>query len=85
MKKKKASPILNAIYETAVDLHSCGAFTDEQMKQYQELAPKSEPLILDQDILDYLNQKCDFNPEKMRVLINDWLRKDIEIARSISS
>jgi hypothetical protein len=84
MKHNKKSPILDAIYETACDLHSCGAFTDEQMRKYQQLAPNSNPIMLDDDVLDYLNQKCDFNAEKMRVLINDWLRKDIEIARSVS-
>jgi hypothetical protein len=82
MKHNKKSPILDAIYETACDLHSCGAFTDEQMNKYAQLAPS--PIILDADVLACLNNKCDFNPEKMRVLINDWLHKDIEIARSVS-
>ncbi|TAN70365.1 MAG: hypothetical protein EPN17_05795 [Methylobacter sp.] len=82
MKRNKKSPILDAIYETACDLHSCGAFTDEQMNKYTKLAPS--PIVLDADVLAYLNKKCDFNPEKMQVLINDWLRKDIEIARSVS-
>lgn len=84
MKRNKKSPILDAIYETACDLHSCGAFTDEQMKKYQQLAPNPNPIVLDEDVLDYLNQKCDFNTEKMQVLINDWLRKEFEIARSVS-
>jgi hypothetical protein len=81
MKSHKKSPILDAIYETACDLHSCGAFTDEQMNKYTQLAPT--PIILDADVWMYLHQKCDFNAEKMQVLINDWLRKDIEIARSV--
>ncbi|MCF7970481.1 MAG: hypothetical protein K9L22_04865 [Methylococcaceae bacterium] len=84
MKHNKKSPILDAIYETACDLHSCGAFTDEQVEKYQQLALNPSPIILDADVLAYLNKKCDFNAEKMQVLINDWLRKDIEIARSVS-
>jgi len=84
MKDNKKSPILDAIYETASDLHSCGAFTDEQLEKYQQLAPNPSPIILDDDVLAYLNKKCDFNADKVQVLINDWLRKDIEIARSVS-
>lgn len=82
MSRIKKSPILEAIYETACDLHSCGAFTDEQMQKYAELAPESMKL-LDVDVFDFFNKKCDANTDKMRVLINDWLRKDIEIARSV--
>jgi hypothetical protein len=83
MRKNKKSPILDAIYEIASDLHSCGGITDEQMKKYEELAPESMKL-LDVDVFNFFNKKCDANTEKMRVLINDWLRKDIEIARSVS-
>ena len=82
--KGNNSPILDAIYETACDLHSCGAFTDEQVEKYQQLAPNPKPMILDDDVLAYLNNKCDFNAEKLQGLVNDWLRKDIEIARSVS-
>jgi hypothetical protein len=39
---------------------------------------------LDPDVFEYLNKKCDGNPEKLRGLVNDWLRKNIEIARSVS-
>jgi len=84
MKRNKKSPILDAIYETACDLHGCGAFTDEQMKKYEQLAPKPSPVDIDPDVFEYLNKKCDFNPEKMRVLINDLLRKEFETARSDS-
>ena len=84
MKRSKKSPILDAIYETACDLHSCGAFTDEQVEKYQQPAPNPSPIILDDDVLAYLNKKCDFNAEKLQGLVNDWLRKDIEIARSVS-
>ena len=82
MKHNNKSSILDAIYETACDLHSCGAFTYEQMNKYAQLAPS--PIIRDADVLAYLNNKSDFNHEKMRVLINDWLRKEYEIARPVS-
>lgn len=84
MKRNKKSPILDAIYETACDLHSCGAFTDEQMKKYEQLSPKPSPVDIDPDVFEYLNKKCDFNTEKMRILINDLLRKEFETARSDS-
>jgi hypothetical protein len=85
MKKfKENSVIFEAVYETARDLHSCGAFTDEQMKKYEQLAPKPSPVDIDPDVFEYLNKKCDFNAEKIRVLINDLLRKEFETARSDS-
>ena len=59
MKRNKKSPTLDAIYETACDLHSCGAFTDEQMNKYTQLAPS--PIILDADVLAYLNKNAGFN------------------------
>ena len=62
MKRNKKSPIIDAIYETACNLHSCGAFTDELMNKYTQLAPS--PINLDADVLACLNNKCDFNPEK---------------------
>jgi hypothetical protein len=84
MPRNKKSPILEAIYETACDLHGCGAFTDEQMKKYEELAPKPKPIKIDYDVFDYLNKKCDSNREKLQTLINDLLRKEFEIPRIIS-
>jgi len=56
MKRNKKSPILDAIYETACDLHGCGAFTDEQMKKYEQLAPKPSPVDIDPDVFEYLNK-----------------------------
>jgi hypothetical protein len=53
--KNKRSPIFEAIYETACDLHNCGAFTDEQMKKHDELAPKPKPVKIDGDVFDYLS------------------------------
>ncbi|MFI3123163.1 MAG: hypothetical protein QX194_04410 [Methylococcales bacterium] len=84
MSRNKRSPILEAIYETACDLHSCGAFTDEQMQKYEELAPQPKPVKIDYDVFDYLNKKCDSNSEKLRVLISDSLRKEFQIPRAVS-
>jgi hypothetical protein len=84
-KAKNKSKILEAVYETMTDFHSAGVIDDERMKEFNALCLEPQPIILDEDIYDFLNQKCDFDAEKMRVLINDWLRKDIEIARSVSS
>lgn len=83
MRKNKRSLILEAIYETACDLHSCGAFTDEQMKKYEELTPKPEPIKIDYDVFDFLNKKCDSNREKLQLLVNDLLRKEFEIPRAV--
>ncbi|MCX7076760.1 MAG: hypothetical protein NTZ45_08390 [Methylococcales bacterium] len=79
MSKNKKSPILDAIYETACDLHSCGAFTDEQMKKYEELAPKFVPINLDYDVFECINKKYGSNREKVHVLVNDLLRKEFNI------
>jgi putative transcriptional regulator len=83
MKTKKNSKILEAVYETASDLHACGLLDDEKMKQYNALCLEPVTLYLEPDIVEYLNQKCDFNPQRMQLLINDLLRKNIEIARCV--
>ncbi|MCD2450528.1 hypothetical protein GO003_009015 [Methylicorpusculum oleiharenae] len=56
----------------------------EQGKFYVPIEEIQMPIYLDQDVLQYVNQKCDFDAERIRNLINDWLRKDIEIAKRIS-
>ena len=56
----------------------------EQGKFYVPLEEIQTPIYLDQDVLQYLNQKCEFNTERLSHLINDWLRKDIEIAKQIN-
>jgi hypothetical protein len=55
----------------------------EQGKFYVPIDEIQMPIYLDQDVLQYVNQKCDFDAERIRNLINDWLRKDIEIAKRI--
>lgn len=56
----------------------------EQGKFYVPIDEVQMPIYLDQDVLQYVNQKCDFDADRIRSLINDWLRKDIEIAKRIS-
>ena len=84
MKTKKNSKILEAVYETATDLHACGLLDDEKMKQYNALCLEPVTIYLEPDIVEYLNQKCDFNQQRMQLLINNLLRKDIEIARCVT-
>jgi len=55
MTTKKSSRILEAVYETAHDLHRAGLLAHEQMQAYQAIAPLSEPVYLDADIIEYLN------------------------------
>ena len=83
-KIKKTSRILEAVYETASDLHACGVLTDEKMRKYEEINSLSVPIYLDPDVLDYLNKKVNFDSENLRILINNLLRKDIEIAKSVA-
>ena len=82
-KIKNNSVILDAVHETMSGFHASGVIDDERMNEFNQWCLEPEQL-LDKDVLDYLNQKCNFDAEKMRILINDWLRKDIEIARSVS-
>ncbi len=41
-------------------------------------------IYLDKDVFLFFSQKCEFDSDKIRNLINDWLRKDIEVAKRIS-
>ena len=56
----------------------------EQGKFYVPVEEIKIPIYLDQDVMQYLNEKCAFNSEKLQVLINDLLRKDIEIAKRVA-
>ena len=84
MKKTKSSRLLETIYETASDLHSCGLLTDTEMQAYQDIAPLDVLVKLDNDVAAYLKEKCADNTDKLQILINDLLRKDIEIAKRFS-
>ncbi|MGZ8191558.1 MAG: hypothetical protein ACXWTS_10075 [Methylococcaceae bacterium] len=39
---------------------------------------------LDKDIIQYLNKKCLAKQENLQSLVNDLLRKDIEIAKRVA-
>jgi hypothetical protein len=84
MKKTKSSRLLETIYETASDLYGCGLLTDTEMQAYQDIAPLDVLVKLDNDVAAYLKEKCADNTDKLQVLINDLLRKDIEIAKRVS-
>ena len=60
-KIKKKSRILEAVYETASDLHACGLLNNERMIEYKELCLEPVTLYLEKDMLDSLNKKCGFN------------------------
>ncbi len=55
----------------------------EQGKFYIPIEEIQLPIYLDKDVADFLNKKCEFNSERLQVLINDLLRKDIEIAHRV--
>ena len=42
------------------------------------------PIYLDNDIVEYLNEKCLTKQENLQLLVNDLLRKDIEIAKRVA-
>jgi hypothetical protein len=57
----------------------------EQGKFYVPAEEIQIPIYLDQDVARYFAEKCQAAPESLQVLINDLLRKDIEIARRVGS
>jgi hypothetical protein len=56
----------------------------EQGKFYVPIEEIQMPIYLDQDIARYLSDKCQANPESLQLLVNDLLRKDIEIAKRVA-
>ena len=42
------------------------------------------PIYLDKDILDFLSQKCQLTQINLQTLVNDLIRKDIEIVRRVA-
>ncbi len=54
----------------------------EQGKFYTPIEDIQTPIYLDQDVARYLSQKC--SPEKLQMLVNDLLRKAIEIAQRVA-
>ena len=55
----------------------------EQGKFYVPVEDIQLPIYLDKDIIQYLNEKCLTSQESLQLLVNDLLRKDIEIAKRV--
>ena len=56
----------------------------EQGKFYVPVEDIQLPIYLDKDIIQYLNEKCLTKQESLQMLVNDLLRKDIEIAKRVT-
>jgi len=56
----------------------------EQGKFYVPVESIQLPIYLDKDIIQYLSQKCLTKQESLQSLVNDLLRKDIEIAKRVA-
>jgi hypothetical protein len=71
------------VYETASDLYACGLINEEKMQEYKELCLEPEPIKIDYDVFECINQKYGSNREKLQVLINDLLRKQLNISQPV--
>lgn len=56
----------------------------EQGKFYIPIEEIELPIYLDKDILEFLSQKCQLTQINLQTLVNDLIRKDIEIARRVA-
>ena len=56
----------------------------EQGKFYVPIENIQLPIYLDKDIIQYLIEKCLTTQESLQILVNDLLRKDIEIAKRVT-
>lgn len=56
----------------------------EQGKFYVPVEDIQLPIYLDKDIIQYLNEKCLTSQKSLQSLVNDLLRKDIEIAKRLT-
>jgi len=56
----------------------------EQGKYYVPVEDIQLPIYLDKDVLNFLNKQRTSKGESLEVLVNDLLRKDIEIAQRFS-
>ncbi|MDD5322415.1 MAG: hypothetical protein PHD43_17740 [Methylococcales bacterium] len=56
----------------------------EQGKFYVPVEDIQLPIYLDKDVLNFLNKQRTSKGESLEVLVNDLLRKDIEIAQRFS-
>ncbi len=60
-------------------------FSDaEQGKFYIPAEDIQIPIYLDQDIAQFLSEKCGKGSSNLQALVNDLLRKDIEIAKRVA-
>lgn len=57
----------------------------EQGKFYVPVEDIQLPIYLDKDVAQYLNEKCLTTQGSLQLLVNDLLRKDIEIAKRVAS
>jgi len=57
----------------------------EQGKFYVPVEDIQLPIYLDKDVIQYLNEKCQTTQGNLQLLVNDLLRKDIEIAKRVVS
>ncbi|MBL6987629.1 MAG: hypothetical protein ISR72_11455 [Methylobacter sp.] len=57
----------------------------EQGKFYVPVEDIQLPIYLDKDVVQYLNEKCLTTQGGLQLLVNDLLRKDIEIAKRVAS
>jgi hypothetical protein len=55
----------------------------EQGKFYVPVEDVQLPIYLDRDILEYFNEKRVGKQDNLQTLVNDLLRKDIEIAKRV--
>ncbi len=56
----------------------------EQGKFYVPVENIQLPIYLDKDVIQYLNEKYLTTRESLQSLVNDLLRKDIEIAKRVT-
>ncbi|SJM89263.1 conserved hypothetical protein [Crenothrix polyspora] len=56
----------------------------EQGKFYIPAEDIQLPIYLDKDVIRYLNKKCLTKQESLQILVNDLLRKNIEIAKRVA-
>ena len=82
-KTKNNSKILAAVYETMSDFHASGLISDSELQGYKELCLEPEPIKIDYDVFECINQKYGSNREKLQVLINDLLRKQLNISQPV--
>lgn len=75
------------IWVTLIEVYEAKHFSFANAEHNKSDMPIEEiqtPFYLDSDVMQYLSKKCAFNTESLRILINDLLRKDIEIAQRVA-